>query len=262
MAQSYSPTIVLIGAGNVAHHLGYRLVEKGHQIVQVFSRKKTKAKKLAQRLNCDYTNDLGKVNPEANLYILAVNDEAIEVVASQLSSILNSKALVVHTSGATPGTVLKPHFTFYGNFYPLQTFSISKAVDFSQIPFCIYANRKKHRGQLESLAQNLSPLVYTIDDQQRAILHVAAVFANNFTNHLFHISHQILEEKNIPFDLLKPLIKETAEKVQHQAPQLMQTGPAIRGDQKTIDQHLNYLLQHPDYQKLYLLLTKSIREER
>ncbi|MEM9822704.1 MAG: Rossmann-like and DUF2520 domain-containing protein [Bacteroidota bacterium] len=239
--------------------MGNALHQQGHTIQQVYSRTFKKAKALAKQIDAKATNNLKKINPSAQLYLLAVSDGAIVEVATKIASTLSSAALVVHTSGATPAKSLSPFFKSYGTFYPLQSFSKGKAVDFSSIPFCIHANRKKQREQLASLAKCLSPAVYFLDDQQRAILHVAAVFANNFTNHLFHISQSLLQGQSLPFELLQPLILETAAKVQAQSPSAMQTGPAIRGDQKTIEQHLSYLKKQPEIQKLYLLLTESIQ---
>jgi len=255
--------IVLIGAGNVGFHLGHILVERNQNLIQVFSRKRQKAKRLAKSINSTYTNQLEDIDPNADLYILAISDAAIESVASSLSQIpLSKKALVVHTSGATPSTVLKPYFKQYGIFYPLQTFSISKASNFINIPICIHANRKPLRQKLEKLAQLLSPKVYLIDDQQRAILHVAAVFVNNFTNHLFQIGETILDKENLSFEILKPLIQETAEKIKNHPAKKMQTGPAIRGDQNTIDKHLLFLNKYPAFQDLYRQLSESIQQNK
>ncbi len=255
--------IVLIGAGNVGFHLGHILVEKNQKIVQIFSRKTKNAKQLAQSLNSSYTTQLKEIRPNADLYILAVSDAAIEWVAAALAQIpLSQKALVVHTSGATPSTVLKPYFKQYGIFYPLQTFSKSRVSNFDNIPICIHANRQPLRRKLEKLAQLLSPKVYLVDDQQRAILHVAAVFVNNFTNHLFQVGETILEKENLSFDILKPLIQETAEKIKQHPAKKMQTGPAIRGDQNTIDKHLDFLNKYPDFQELYQRLTTSIQQNK
>lgn len=250
-------SIILIGAGNVGHHLGKRLYEKGLHIKQVFSRTKEKAQALAAEIQAEALTNLSKIDPNADLYILAIHDDAIPEVASQLS--LNQK-LIVHTSGSTPSTVLQPYAQRFGIFYPLQTFSISKEVDFEQIPICIHANNKEDIIFLENLAKKISPKVYRINDEQRAILHVAAVFVNNFTNHLFQIGYNILEKENLSFDLLRPLILETAEKIQEHPPAEMQTGPAIRGDEATIQRHLLYLEKFPEYQSLYELLTKSIKK--
>lgn len=256
----YRPKIVLIGAGNVGFHLGSVLAEKGHHIVQVFSRTKKKANRLAKMISSKAVNKLDQIIPYADWYILAVSDQAIVDVASKLHPKIQKQALVVHTSGATPGKVLQPYFPHYGNFYPLQTFSIAKPADFHSIPICIYANRQPSRNKLTQVAKELSSKVYTIDDQQRAILHVAAVFVNNFTNHIFHVGESILEKENIPFDLLKPLIQETVAKIQEHSAQSMQTGPAIRGDENTIQQHLEYLNKHPAFKTLYMLLTQSIQK--
>ena len=255
--------IVLIGAGNVGSHLGEILVKKNQEVVQVFSRKTQKAKRLAKKLNTTHTNKLDQINPYADLYILAVSDASIEFVASSLSKIpLSQKALVVHTSGATPSTVFKPYFKQYGIFYPLQTFSVSRKSNFNNIPICIHANRKPLRQRLEKLAQLLSPKVYLIDDQQRAILHVAAVFVNNFANHLFQIGETILEKENLSFEILKPLIQETAEKIKNHPAKKMQTGPAIRDDQNTIEKHLDFLNEYPAFQDLYQQLTNSIQQNK
>lgn len=252
----YKPKIVLIGAGNVGYHLGKRLHEKGLYIQQVFSRSKEKAQKLASEVNAQAITNLSNITSDADLYILAVHDSAIAKVAAQLSRL---NKLIVHTSGATPSTVLQPHFQRFGIFYPLQTFSISKEVDFEQIPICVHANQEADLQTLENLARQISPKVYRIDDEQRAILHMAAVFVNNFTNYLFQIGYDILEKENLPFDLLRPLIRETAAKVQEHVPAEMQTGPAIRGDQATIDKHLQYLDRFPEYKHLYELLTENIK---
>jgi predicted short-subunit dehydrogenase-like oxidoreductase (DUF2520 family) len=164
----------------------------------------------------------------------------------------------VHTSGTIPSTIFEKHTSNYGVFYPLQTFSISKEPDWTTIPICIDANTEAQRIEIENLARQLSPNVHRITDAQRATLHVAAVFVNNFTNHLFHIGQTIVEKEGISFDLLKPLIQETVAKIQHNAPQAMQTGPAKRGDTITIQKHNAFLKKYPLYNNVYSLLTKSI----
>ncbi len=254
------PKIVLIGAGRLATHLGLRLKEMDVSVVQVFSRTKRKSKSLAKKLNCDASTDLKTISAKADLYIIAVHDSAIAEVAEKLSKrkFLQTK-LFVHTSGATPSTVFKPYFKHYGVFYPLQTFSSNRVPDFSQIPICVDARYAKDRKQLTVLAELLSQQVYPINDQQRAILHVAAVFVNNFSNHMFTIAAKIAEDNELPFDLLRPLLLETALKVQSNAPAAMQTGPAVRKDANTINQHLAYLEAHyPAYAVLYRMLSASI----
>lgn len=253
--------IVLIGAGNVGTHLGKRLHEKGLNILQVFSRRKKKAKLLAGQIDAKACSDLSKISSKADLYILAVHDDGIRGVAEQLAHLNSKKRLFVHTSGATPTTVFEGIFKNYGSFYPLQTFSIHRPANFDAIPICIDTKKKKSLPMLDALARLISPKVYCINDEQRAVLHVAAVFVNNFTNYLFHIGEKICDNGRVPFDILRPLIQETAAKIQENSAQSMQTGPAIRGDQATIERHLYYLQALPHYQVIYDLLTDSIQEE-
>lgn len=249
--------IVLIGAGNVGYQLGKRLKTCGLNVVQIFSRAEDKARRLSETIQVPFVTDLAQVITDAELYILAIKDDAIAEVASQLKI---QNGLVVHTSGATPSTILQPYFQRFGVFYPLQTFSVSKAVNFEQIPICIYANHLPDEQLLLQIAQQISSKVYPIDDLQRATLHVAAVFVNNFTNYLFQIGYDLLEKEHLPFDLLRPLIEETAAKVQAHKPSEMQTGPAIRKDEVTIKRHLEYLERFPAYRALYHILTEQIKK--
>ena len=250
--------IVLIGAGKVAFHLGQQLSRQGLEVLQVFSRKIRKARSLARLLGAEGINELSEATPQADCYLLAVSDRAIEEVLAQLPKPVTRDCLVLHTSGATPATILKTHCKRYGIFYPVQSFSKERAADFINIPICIYANRKKDRQALHYLAAQLGSKSYELDDRQRAVLHVAAVFVNNFANHLFQIGEKLTEEEGIPFQLLLPLILETASKVQQHSPTEMQTGPAIRGDQNTLQRHLDYLQQFPQLEALYRQLSQSI----
>ncbi len=253
--------IVLIGAGNVGTHLALRFKEQGLIPTQVFSRKITKARKLGKAIGTAYCNKLETIMPDADIYILAVHDGAIEELSKKLSQYIHETALVVHTSGATPSTAIKKHFKNYGVFYPLQTFSITRKANFNEIPICIDAPRAALRKKLERLGKVLGPKVQRVSDKERAILHVAAVFVNNFTNQFYTIADTILTKENITFDLLKPLIQETARKIEKDKPEEMQTGPARRGDQATIERHLKYLEKFPAYKKLYALVSKSIAKE-
>jgi predicted short-subunit dehydrogenase-like oxidoreductase (DUF2520 family) len=253
--------IVLIGAGNVGYHLGRRLVERGIELRQVFSRTIEHARKLSRQTGVAFTTKLQDIDDGGSLYILAVPDAVIGEVARVLCKKKWSDTLFVHTSGATPSGVLKPYFSHYGVFYPLQTFSASREIDFSKVPICVDAPHPEDKDRLYALGAQLSEQVYRIDDRQRSVLHVAAVFVNNFTNALFEVGHDILQKEDLSFDLLRPLILETAEKVQKHSPGQMQTGPAIRGDQNTIDRHLAYLEMFPDYRRLYQTLTRHINPE-
>lgn len=252
--------IVFIGSGNVATHLAPALRKAGCTIEQVYSRQMAHAQKLAVQIDASPVHRIKDIQKNTDCYLFAISDDAIETVATALSAHLGktTKSIAVHTSGATPSTVFKGHFKQYGIFYPLQTFSKNRPMDFRDIPFCIDGNTKNVRESLSDLAKRLGPKVYPISDQERAILHVAAVFANNFTNHLFSISKTITDQANIPFDLLRPLILETARKVQDHPPAEMQTGPAIRNDQETIERHLRLLEGLPAYQELYRKMSALI----
>ncbi|RMG84158.1 MAG: DUF2520 domain-containing protein, partial [Bacteroidetes bacterium] len=196
----HAPKVVLIGAGRVGFHLGQALFGQKINITQVFSRQLEKATFLAQKISAVGINDLTQVAPDADLYILAVKDDAIETVGRQIAEICAPEGLVVHTSGATPGAVLAGYFRHFGVFYPLQTFSMEKTPDFTQIPICVDANSPENLDFLQSLAQKLSPLFYHISDAQRAWLHVAAVFVNNFSNFMYFIGEKILDEENMTLE--------------------------------------------------------------
>ncbi|NET34649.1 MAG: DUF2520 domain-containing protein [Cyanothece sp. SIO1E1] len=249
--------IVLIGAGNMATVMGKALLHAGLHISQVFNRTLASAEILADHLTCPYTDKLDQLHREADLYLLCVSDQAIEPLLPRLS-FLDHK-LIAHTSGATPGSIFRGHFSRYGVFYPLQSLSKSQPIELSKVPFCVDANREADLVKLEKLAQQLSQHVYRIDDQQRSLLHVAAVFVNNFSNHLYDLMDQWLEEEDIPFDLLRPLILGGAQKVQRLSPREAQTGPAVRSDLNTVKRHLEILQEkRPELVKLYKILTESI----
>jgi predicted short-subunit dehydrogenase-like oxidoreductase (DUF2520 family) len=254
-------SIFLIGAGNVGYHLGRHLVDRGCRVTGVFSRSIEKAQALSELTGIPHCHTFNEIDPTADLYLLAVSDAAIAPAARSLYQMGIRDKLLAHTSGATPSSVLRPYSTRYGVFYPLQTFSRERVLDFSKIPLCIQANGKEDEALLFHLGERLSEAVYRIDDQQRAVLHVAAVFVNNFTNHLFQAGWDILERESLSFDLLRPLIEETAAKVLAYRPSDMQTGPAVRGDQATVDRHLEYLQEQPQLQELYRLLTRHINPD-
>lgn len=248
--------IVFIGAGNVATQLGLALKKSKHSIVQVYSKRKSSASKLAHSLNCDFTNSPKKIDTTADIYIIAVNDDSIIEVAKLLR--LKDK-IVVHTSGSVEMNVLKPISKNIGVFYPLQTFSKNKIVDFNVIPVCLEANNTATFKVLQTLAKSISGNVQKINSEQRKTIHLAAVFACNFSNHLYTIASSILGSANISFDVLKPLIEETAKKIKNTTPVEAQTGPAVRNDIKTINNHLKMLSGNKEYHQLYKLISKSIK---
>jgi predicted short-subunit dehydrogenase-like oxidoreductase (DUF2520 family) len=245
--------VVLIGAGNVAQHLIFSFVEsKDIDLVQVFSRQKEAVSSLidSNKITNNFT-DLAV----ADLYILAISDDAIAAVSSQLPF---ENRLVVHTAGSVSLNFIDPK-NRRGVFYPLQTFSKNRAVDFSEIPICIETDWEADFEILEKVANALSNQVVKINEAQRQALHVSAVFANNFVNHLYQISNCICAENNIPFDVLKPLILETANKVMSLSPAKAQTGPAVRNDTQTIEKHFLFL-KDENQVKIYKTLTQSIQD--
>lgn len=241
--------VILLGSGNVATHL-FQAFSKanGVEVVQVFSR--TISKDFPETLQ---TSDYKEIKA-ADVYIICVSDSAISSVSSQLSF---ENRLVVHTSGSTDINVLDSK-NRKGVFYPLQTFTKNKSVDFSQIPICIETEVPSDFEIIEKLAKSVSNSVYLINGNQRKALHVSAVFVCNFTNHLYTIGNTICVENNIPFEILQPLIKETAEKIQSLSPSEAQTGPAVRNDQKTIEKHIDFLTNE-NQKEIYKILTKSIQ---
>jgi predicted short-subunit dehydrogenase-like oxidoreductase (DUF2520 family) len=253
-----STSITLVGAGHLAYHLGKALADAGCQIDQVFSRTFAHAEELASIIGAQPITSIKAVENRSQLYIIAVSDDAIEKVAEALQAQIGQDKIVVHTSGATPATILAPFFIRYGVFYPLQSFSRAKETRFQDIPICIYSNDAQLERQLSALARQLSHSVEVVDDAERKALHIAAVFANNFTNYLFHIAHSLSNEHNVSFELLLPLIQETVDKLHHQPPKANQTGPARRGDLKTASQHLAALAPYPEYQQLYEILSQQI----
>lgn len=259
--------ITIIGTGNVAYHLGKRFKEKGFDIAEIVGRNAEKGTQLATLFHTHFQNNFKKIKTDSDLYIIAVSDSAIENVAKNMAQSLDNQ-LVVHTSGSIPSTVLQPYFKHYGSFYPLQTFSIGSQPDFDIIPIFINAipsfSLSPH-GQdftdfLKKIALKISPFVYELSDEKRIVLHIAAVFVNNFTNHLYTIGEKIVAQEGLPFDVLKPLIFETVNKIQKHSPQDMQTGPARRGDTVTIEKHIDYLGENtpPQYLDVYKILTDSI----
>ena len=249
--------VVLLGSGNVATQLGRALVEAGHRIKQVYSRTEGHAQALAATVGAEATNDLTTIDVQADVYIIAVKDDALAAVAAQLPTTL--QGTVVHTAGSVDMAVLSEHAADYGVLYPLQTFSKAKVVDFSTIPIAIEASGEAVLLKLEALAGTLSKCVFRCDSKQRLSLHVAAVFACNFTNHFYAIAADILQEHGLEFDFIRPLILETAQKVMEHQPQEVQTGPAARNDVRTMGKHLELLETNPVLAQLYRLISKQIR---
>lgn len=247
--------VIIIGSGNVAQHLinAFQNEEKresGIELIQVFSRKKESLTSLIS---------LNKITTQfsellvADLYIIAVSDDAIEEVSSALPF---KNRLVAHTSGSVPMTILNSN-NRRAVFYPLQTFTKNKAVDFKTIPICLEAENNADFELISKVGQLISGQATAINSQQRKALHVAAVFVNNFTNHIYQIGNDICKEHQVPFGILKPLIQETAQKILELTPEQAQTGPAKRKDQKTIEAHEEFITDENQL-NIYKIITQSI----
>ncbi|GGG95069.1 Rossmann-like and DUF2520 domain-containing protein [Pedobacter zeae] len=248
--------IVLLGSGNVATHLAKALKAKGEHVVQVYSPNLVNAKLLAGRIAAEAVNDLNAVKTDADLYIISVKDDAIESIAAGLKKV---NGLVVHTSGTTDIQVLSAQVKHAGVFYPLQTFSKIKEVVFDRIPLCIEATDAGRLEILRQLAAKLSEQVYELGGEKRKVLHLAAVFACNFPNHLYALANQVLQQNGLDFEIIRPLIAETADKVMTNLPENVQTGPAVRNDESTINKHLSMLKDKPALQEIYQTLSNSIK---
>ena len=251
--------ISFIGSGNVAWHLSQELASKGHTIQEIYSRKIENAQILAQKLhNTTPTKSLDFSKSTADLLIISVADDALENVIAALQT--SDNVIIAHTSGSKSLDVFWELKNPSGVFYPLQTFSKAKKVDFSGIPFCIEGAHEKTTKILFDLASQLSAQVQLINSEQRKSIHIAAVFACNFSNHLLAVADELLQKENIPFDILKPLIRETLDKALIFPPHTIQTGPARRSDHKVIEQHLKKLQEKTNFQEIYKIMTQSIIE--
>ncbi|HYV94770.1 MAG TPA: DUF2520 domain-containing protein [Chitinophagales bacterium] len=249
--------IAILGAGNVGYQLAWHLNNNGHQIVQVFSRHLPAAKFIGNLMDIACTDKIEEITKGADIYLLSIRDDAIEEVVKQLR--LGDK-VIAHTSGTVPMKILEQVSTNYGIFYPLQTLSRNVSVDFGVLPICLTASNDFTKKTLIELAGTLTSKIVEVDDEKRLAIHIAGVFANNFTNHLFSVSQMVLEKTGLSFEIMKPLINETVRKIQNHDPLNVQTGPAIRHDDHTIERHLKFLEEDGRFAALYKILSDDIRK--
>lgn len=252
--------VTVVGTGNLGLHLTRWLTERGMPIAQVYGRRMDQAEEIAALGNSQAIDQLNELDPNVDVFILAVSDRAIGEVAEQLSRHLPKTAIIAHTSGATPLDPLLAYFPRAGVFYPLQTFSRQRAISYQNIPLCIHAADDHVREKLTQLAHRLSTTVALVDDRQRALLHLAAVFVNNYTNFLYGIGQSITERADLPFSLLWPLMEETYHKAVALGPAAAQTGPARRGDEGTMALHHRLLAEFSDWEGLYGVLARAVEE--
>lgn len=246
--------ITIIGSGNVASQLGVAFKKAGHEIIGIISRNEKSGTVLAKKLNCAYGSILNKPMTACDVIIIAVKDSEIKNVALQLPP---TKATIAHTSGSIGMDVFNPHVKKHGVFYPLQTLKNHKQ-NFKKVPICLEANNKTSEQLLFNLAKSITDNIYFLNSEQRLKAHLAAVFTNNFTNHMYAIAEKLLLKNNLPFELLKPLIAQTAANAIESSPSSNQTGPAVRNDEVTIAKHLQLLKNNKDLKDLYQLITASI----
>lgn len=244
--------IVIIGSGNVAYHLAKAFKENQIPVFQIFGRNEGALKEVSEELHISYSTTILE---DADLYIIAVNDSSIEEVSAKIT---DKNALVAHTSGSVSRD------TLFGNyrksvFYPLQTFSKSKNINYSEIPFFVDAENEDDKVILKTLAEKISDKVLFANDEKRKYIHLTAVFACNFVNHLYARAKEISDAQDIPFDYFLPLIDETTKKIHELEPKLAQTGPAVRNDEKVLKLH-EALITNDEHLKIYKTMNESIKK--
>lgn len=244
--------IVIIGSGNVAFHLAKAFTQNNIEVSQIFGRNEVELNKISEELNIPYST---KELADADLYLISVSDSAVEQVSDLIKT---EKALVAHTSGSLPLEILKGNYR-KASFYPLQTFSKTKNLEYSKIPFFIEAENQIDEKSLFELASLISDHVETSDYEKRKYIHLTAVFACNFVNHLFARAKEISDSQDLPFQYFIPLIDETVEKIHHLEPKLAQTGPAVRGDERILKLH-EELIKDEQHLKVYQLMNESIKK--
>ncbi|MCU0434351.1 MAG: DUF2520 domain-containing protein [Bacteroidia bacterium] len=248
--------VVLLGAGNVAWHLGRALRKSGAEIVQVWSRNPKHARRLARMLGATPAWDDMPIKKQAHLYLIAVKDDAI---AQTVARIPKGNGITVHTAGSVSIDVLAQAATKYtGVIWPLQSLTAGHRINFRKVPLCVETSCAAAAKALSPFVHELSESVTALNSEQRAHLHLAAVLVNNFSNHLFALAEKVTATQHIPFEILRPIIAETAAKVQHLSPTRAQTGPALRNDKQVMQRHLQLIGNDKDLRQLYQLISKSI----
>ncbi len=251
--------IVFIGAGNLATNLAEAFHDQHIKIAQIYSRTEDSAKTLAKAVEADYTTELEKVINDADIYIVALKDDTLVELMPQIIA-GKENALMAHTSGSLPLNIWPESVKRKGVFYPLQTFSKQRKVDFQNIPTFIESNNSADNKLLKELASSVTNNVSELSSEKRRQIHLAAVFACNFTNHMYALAEKLLQQYGMPFNYMLPLIEETERKAQVLSPKEAQTGPAVRYDEKIINKHLELLSNEPEMQEIYKLISKSIHK--
>ena len=247
--------IVLIGAGNVSTHLSRHLHSAGHGIKAIYSRNIESANLLAKEFDAIGTDDPEEVPQKADFFIVCLPDQVISEVAMRFQ---DHQGIWLHTAGACSIGVFEDLQDHYGVMYPLQTLSRKRPVNLEEAPFLIEGSSQKITALILHLASSITRNVFEMDSASRLVLHLAAVFANNFSNHMVHLAQQILEEQDIDVKLLNPILKETFNKMVEMGAAESQTGPAMRGDVETMQKHVQILKEHPEWENLYTFISRDI----
>jgi predicted short-subunit dehydrogenase-like oxidoreductase (DUF2520 family) len=248
--------VVIVGTGNVAYALGEKICKSEHDLLQVAGRNALAAEKIGRHLQVAFTGSLANLERKADLYIIAISDASLQTVGDWLQL---EKKLVVHTAGSVSIEVLKKVSTNYGVLYPLQSFRSGMKLP-EEIPFVVDGNTADDLTLIKDFASSLSSRIEVADDLTRKKIHLAAVFVNNFSNHLYALAEKYCEAESLPFDLLLPLIFQTAERIRQSRAKDSQTGPALRNDEATISNHIQLLKDYPKLKKIYEMMTEDIRE--
>ncbi|WP_194776452.1 Rossmann-like and DUF2520 domain-containing protein [Pararhodonellum marinum] len=250
--------IVLLGTGHVAWHLAPAMENAGHHVLQVYGRNIKAASKITERLyEAEPKDDLDFSESKAEIFILAVSDSAISEIADKV--ILPEDSILVHTSGTVPLDYLNySSASFTGIFYPLQTFTAGRELEMDDVPFILESDDQTTLQKLKKLAKSLSPLQYVVKSKDRKALHIAAVFSNNFTNHMIRIAEEVMRRQGLDFDMLKPLIIETIGKSLEMGSKYAQTGPAIRNDFETLEDHVHFLNYNEQLAEIYKQISQDI----
>jgi predicted short-subunit dehydrogenase-like oxidoreductase (DUF2520 family) len=246
---------VIIGAGKLAWHLGPAFQKAGFNIIQVYSRTLSSSAAFGLHLDVPWTTDVNLLNNDAELVIFCITDRALEDLLPQIRL---KDVFMIHTAGSVPSNIFEKWTSDFGVLYPLMTFTKTRSIDFRTVPVCIEANNPENEERLKKIAEKISDNVYAVNFESRKIMHMAAIFACNFTNHMYRIAYDILNHKEFDFGILKPLIVETARKVLEMSPAEAQTGPASRHDKNILCIHQLMLQDQPEWQKIYTFVSESI----
>jgi len=254
------PSAVTIGTGNLASHFIPAFTKSSHvNIKQCLGRIPPEEFHNSYGTNINYSSNLSQIEKQVDFLFLMVNDGALAAITKELSSLISTKTCVVHFSGASSLALIDEYFTSTACLWPVSSISSKdQSLDLSMVPVCLNSTSMTHGQVLAEMSKDIFQEVYEVSEEEKSLLHLGAVVVNNFTNHLYHQTAKILEDKGLDFDILKPIIMQTASKILKNAPSKMQTGPAIRGDQETLLKHHHLLANRPELLTIYQQLSESI----